>query len=136
VPGLNEAQADAHFRDLALGYVTSEPATFVGLSAMRLGLALVPVPRYWGRWPVVRLASTAAYIAVTWLALYGLWLVRRSAGGRALGGFVLAWLLMMSVTSAGLRHRLAAEWAFTVAAGVALAVLLRRGHDPGKATGP
>lgn len=126
VTGLNEAQADAHFRHLALAYATSEPATLAGISAMRLGLALVPVPRYWGRWPAVRLVSTAAYVALTWLALYGLWLVRRSAAGRALGGFVVAWLLMMSFTAAGLRHRLAAEWAFTVAAGVALAVVFRR----------
>jgi hypothetical protein len=97
-----------------------------------LGLALVPVPRYWGRWPLLRLASTVAYIAVTWLALYGLWLVRRTPAGRALGGFVLAWLLMMSFTAPGLRHRLAAEWAFTLAAGVALAALsaARRGAPP------
>jgi hypothetical protein len=133
VSGLNEAQAEAHFRHLAIDYVSSDPAAFVGVSAMRLGLALVPVPRYWGRWPLVRLASTAIYIAVTWLALYGLWLARRSVAGRALGGFVLAWLLMMSLTAAGLRHRLAAEWAFTVAAGVSLAAVsaaARRGTRP------
>jgi hypothetical protein len=130
VPGLNEAQADAHFRDLAIAYATHHPATFAGVTAMRLGLAVVPVPRYWGRWPAARLAATAAYIAVTWLALYGLWLVRRTPAGRALGGFVVAWLVMMSLTAAGLRHRLAAEWAFTVAAGVALAMIAPRGARP------
>jgi hypothetical protein len=121
VPGLNEAQADAYFRRLAIAYARSNAAKFAGVSAMRLGLAIVPVPRYWGRWPVVRLAATTAYIALTWLALYGLWIVRNKPAGRALGAIVLAWLLMMSFTSPGLRHRLTAEWAFTVAAGVALA---------------
>jgi hypothetical protein len=126
VPGLNEAQADTRFRDLAIAYATHHPLTFLGVSAMRLGLALVPVPRYWGRWPAARLAATAAYIAVTWLALYGLWLVRRKPAGRALAGVVLAWLAMMGLTAAGLRHRLAAEWAFTIAAGLALDALMRR----------
>ncbi len=129
IPGLNEAQADAHFRRLAASHAWHDPATFLGVSALRLGLALVPVPHYWGRWPAVRLATTVAYIAVTWLALYGIWLMRRTPPGRALGGFVLAWLLLMSLTSAGLRHRLAAEWAFTLAAGVAVAALWARGRS-------
>jgi len=125
-PDLNEAQADAHFRRLALSYAAGHPATVAGVSALRLGLALVPVPRYWGRWPLVRLATTLVYIAVTWLALAGLWMTRRTPAGRALGGFVIAWLLMMSLTSPGLRHRLAAEWAFAVAASVPVAAYLAR----------
>jgi len=124
VPGMNEAQADRHFRDLAVGYVRDRPLTFAGVSAFRLALALVPVPRYWGRWVVARAAATALYIALTWLALAGLWQVRRQPAGRALIGIVAGWLLMMSTTAVGLRHRLAAEWAFTVAAGVAVAALM------------
>jgi hypothetical protein len=124
--GLNEAQGDAHFRRLALTYAADHPATFAGVSALRLGLALVPVPRHWGRWPAARLAATAVYIALTWLALAGLWMTRRTPAGRALGGFVIAWLLMMSLTSPGLRHRLAAEWAFAAAASLAVSAYLAR----------
>jgi len=134
VPGLNEAQADAHFRGLALDYVRSEPLTFAGLSAFRLALELVPVPRYWGRWPVLRAAAAALYLALTWLALAGLWRVRRRAEGRALIGIVAGWMLMMAFTAVGLRHRLAAEWAFTVAAGLAVASL--RAWAGPRAAGP
>ena len=123
VPGLNEAQADRYFRGLAARYVVEQPLTFAGVSAFRLALALVPVPRYWGRWPAARAAAAALYVALTWLALAGLWRVRRQAEGRALIGIAGAWLLMMACTAVGLRHRLAAEWAFTIAAGLALAVL-------------
>lgn len=126
VPGLNEAQADGHFRRLTVTYAADHPATVAGVSAVRLGLALVPVPRYWGRWPLVRAIIAIFYVALTWLALAGLWRVRRGPAGRALIGFVVAWMLMMSATSPGLRHRLAAEWAFAVAASVALAEVLRR----------
>ena len=133
-PGLNEAQADARFRRLALAYAEDHPATVAGVSALRLGLALVPVPRYWGRWPLVRLAATLAYIVLTWVALAGLWMTRRTPAGRALGGFVIAWLLMMCLTSPGLRHRLAAEWAFAVAASVPVATYLvrRAASAPGR----
>ena len=123
VPGLNEAQADRHFQALALDYVRSRPLTFAGVSALRLALELVPVPRYWGRWPVVRGVAAALYLVLTWLALAGLWRVRRLAEGRALIGIVAGWMLMMAFTAVGLRHRLAAEWAFTAAAGLALAAL-------------
>lgn len=123
VPGLNEAQADRHFRELALDYVGRQTLTFAGVSALRLALELVPVPRYWGRWVAVRAAAAALYLALTWLALAGLWRVRRQPAGRALIGIAGGWLLMMACTAVGLRHRLAAEWAFTLAAGVALAAL-------------
>jgi 4-amino-4-deoxy-L-arabinose transferase-like glycosyltransferase len=123
VDGLNEAQADRHFGRLATDYIAAHPLTFAGVSAFRLGLALVPVPRYWGRWVAVRAAATALYIALTWFALAGLWKVRRAPAGRALIGIAGGWLLMMAFTAVGLRHRLAAEWAFTVAAAVAAAAL-------------
>jgi hypothetical protein len=126
LPGLNEAEMDRHFRDLALDYVRSRPLTVAGVSAFRLALELVPVPRYWGRWPVVRGVAAALYVALTWLALAGLWRVRRRAEGRALIGIVAGWMLMMAITAVGLRHRLAAEWAFTAAAGLALAALRPR----------
>ncbi len=74
VPGLNEAEADRYFGELATGYVRDQPLTFAGVSAFRLALALVPVPRDWRRWVVPRAAATALYIALTWLALAGLWL--------------------------------------------------------------
>lgn len=123
VPGMNEAQADRYFRGLAVRYVRDQPLTFAGVSAFRLALVLVPVPRYWGRWVAVRAAAAALYIALTWLALAGLWRVRRQPAGRALVGIAAGWLLMMACTAVGLRHRLPAEWAFTVAAGVAVAAL-------------
>ena len=121
VPGLDEAAADRYFRGLALDYVRRQPLTFAGVSAFRLGLELVPVPRWWGRWPAARAAAAALYLALTWLALAGLWRVRRQAAGRALIGIAAGWMVMMAFTAVGLRHRLAAEWAFTAAAGVALA---------------
>lgn len=124
VPGLDEAQADRHFGALAARFISEQPLQFAGVSAFRLALALVPVPRYWGRWPVARAAAAALYVALTWLALAGLWKVRRQAEGRALIGIAGGWLLMMALTAVGLRHRLTAEWAFTIAAGVALAALL------------
>jgi len=135
VPGLNEAQADEHFRALTLQYLRDQPLTFAGVAAMRLALALVPVPRYWGRWAAARAVAAALYIALTWLALAGLWRVRRTPAGRALIGVAGGWLVMMACTAVGLRHRLAAEWAFTASAGVALAALLearaaRRGAAP------
>jgi len=121
IAGLNEAQVDRHFGRLSTDYIVAHPLTFAGVSAFRLGLALVPVPRYWGRWVAARAGATALYIALTWLALAGLWRVRRDPAGRALIGIAGGWLLMMAFTAVGLRHRLAAEWAFTVAAGVAAA---------------
>ena len=123
VAGLNEAEADRHFGALATGYVRDQPLTFAGVSLLRLGLALVPVPRDWQRWVVPRAAATALYVALTWLALVGLWRVRGKPAGRALIGIVVGWLLMMACTAVGLRHRLAAEWAVTIAAGVAAAGL-------------
>ena len=126
VPGLDEARADQHFGDLAVRYLADQPLQFAGVSAFRLVLALVPVPRYWGRWPVARAAATALYVALTWLALAGLWRVRRQAEGRALIGVAGGWLLMMALTAVGLRHRLTAEWAFTIAAGLALTTLPAR----------
>ena len=126
VPGLDEAQAGRHFGRLAAAYVAEHPLTFAGVSAFRLALALVPVPRWWGRWPVARAAAAALYVALTWLALAGLWRVRRQAEGRALIGVAGAWLVMMACTAVGLRHRLAAEWAFTIAAGLALSALTAR----------
>ena len=136
LPGLNEAQADRYFRGLTVDYVRRQPLTFAGVSAFRLALELVPVPRYWGRWPAVRAAAAALYLALTWLALAGLWQVRRQAAGRALIGVAAGWMLMMAFTAVGLRHRLAAEWAFTAAAGVALASLKAWAARPAAAPPP
>ena len=126
MPGLDEAQASRHFRAMAVAYVAGHPLTFTGVSAFRLALSLVPVPRYWGRWPVARALAAAAYVALTWLGLAGLWKIRRTAEGRALIGVAAAWLLMMACTAVGLRHRLAADWAFTIAAGISLSALTAR----------
>ena len=123
ITGVDEARTGRYFGRLAASYVEDQPLTFAGVSALRLGLAMVPVPRWWGRWPAARAAAAAFYVALTWLALAGLWKVRRQAEGRALIGVAGGWLLMMAVTAVGLRHRLAAEWAFTMAAGLALAAL-------------
>ena len=134
ITGLNEAEADRQFRVMTTAYVRDQPFTFAGISAFRLALALVPVPRWWGRWPLVRAVAAALYVALTWLALAGLWRVRRNAEGRALIGIAGGWLLLMAFTAVGLRHRLPAEWAFTVAAGLALSVawarLRRRASAP------
>jgi hypothetical protein len=128
IAGLDEVQADRYFRRLALRYVASEPVTVAEVSALRLGLALVPVPRYWGRWPALRAGVAALYIALTWLGLAGLWRVRRQMLGRAMIGLGGTWLILMSLTAVGLRHRLSVEWLFVVGAGVALASVMDRGR--------
>jgi hypothetical protein len=120
VAGLNEAQADMHFRGLALRYIAGAPVAFAEASLLRLGMFLVPFPRDW-HLPWLKAVGSLLYAGVTWLGLAGLWRARRTLEGRALLGLGIAWIAMLAATSTGLRHRLSVEWVLAFGAGLLLA---------------
>lgn len=120
VAGLNEAQADGHFRDLALRYIVGAPVAFAEASLLRLGMLLVPFPRNW-HLPWLKAAGSLVYAGVTWLGLVGMWRARRTLEGRALLGLGIMWIALLSATSTGLRHRLSVEWVLAFGAGLLLA---------------
>jgi hypothetical protein len=126
VDRLNEAERDAHFRQLARRNITRYPGWF---TATTLSRAL----RYW--WPVprravnlVHWAGVAVYTLATLLAMLGLILLFRRL--RRFGpewlvvtGVAVSWGLS-ALTAVGLRHRLTGEPLLMVCAGLALATLL------------
>jgi len=123
IEGMNEAQAERHFRRLAVDFIRERPLSVAGATALRLGLFLVPVPRH-NRLPALRAAVAALYLVVTWLGLAGLWRARKCPRGRALAGLSLTWVLLLCLTAVGLRHRLSIEWVLVAGAGLALSALL------------
>ncbi len=129
VAGLNEAQAERHFRGLAVRYIAGAPLAFAETSLLRLGKFLVPFPRDWDH-PWLKGAVTAVYTAVTWLGLAGLWRARRMLVGRALLGLGITWIALLAATSTGLRHRLSVEWVLAFGAGLVLADVWTRMSAP------
>jgi 4-amino-4-deoxy-L-arabinose transferase-like glycosyltransferase len=121
LPGLNEAAAAAHYRELALRYAGSEPLRFTANSAIRAVRFWWPVPRRIGTpilWPAV-----LAYGVFSLLALVGVWLLLRSPGSATarwpLAAALLAGWLLAALSAVGLRHRLTLEPLLVLAASVA-----------------
>ena len=133
IPGLNEADAERHFRRLAVRYIAGSPVAFAEASLLRLGMFLLPFPRDWD-FPWLKGAVSALYAAVTWLGIVGLWRVRRTIEGRALLGLGTTWIALLAATSTGLRHRLSVEWVLAFGAGLLLADLWAKVYPPPQAT--
>jgi len=127
LPGLNEAAAAAHYRELALRYAGSEPLRFAANSAIRAVRFWWPVPRRIGTpvlWPAV-----LAYGVFSLLALTGVWLLLGSPGSATarwpLAAALLAGWWLAALSAVGLRHRLTLEPLLVLAAGVAAVHIAR-----------